>query len=216
MNWLASLCMQFAAWLMRHERGDWARAMCAEFQCVSTLDRPAWAFGCLVAAIKQRLVPMDTGNLRISRWVMLVETLGCFGYLTLGWYAITFGSFGLLRFDSETIEKVFFGYPGGPYLFWVMVVSTATGLVGPIGLFLGLRYVWQGRALANRILGWSMIGVTLGVNVIGTIAGYLVGPKDFQVMPGLTLLMALLPVAGILHLMYLARPAAPPRVLAIA
>jgi len=215
-NWFASLCMQFAAWLMRHERGNWARAMRAEFQYVSTPDRLSWAFGCVIAAIKQRLVPMDTGNFRISRGVMLVETLGCFGFLTLGWYAITFGSFGLLRFDNATIEKVFFGYPGGPFLFWVMVASIVVGLVGPIGLFLGLRYVLQGRALTNRAVGWSMIGATLGLNVVGTIAGYFVGPADFHVMPSLTLLMVVLPVAGVLHLMYLARPAAPPPMLATA
>jgi hypothetical protein len=122
----------------------------------------------------------------------------------------------LLRLDNGTIEKVFFGHPGGPYLFWVMAVSTVTGLMGPIGLFLGLRYVLQGRALTSRTFGWSMIGVTLAWNVIGTIAGYLVGPEDFQAMPALMLLMVLMPVACVLHLMHLARPAAPPQMLATA
>jgi hypothetical protein len=206
MNRVASLCIRFAAWLIRHERGDWARAMHTEFHYVGTSDRLSWAFGCVIAAIKQRLVPMDTGNLRISRWVMLIEALGCFGFLTLGWYEITLGSFGLLRLDSATIDKVFFGSPGGPYLFGVMVVSTFTGLAGPLGLYFGIRYVLQGRALGNRRLGWAVIGVTLAWNAIGTIAGYLVGPADFHVMPELTLLMVLLPVAGLLHLMYLARP----------
>jgi hypothetical protein len=193
---------------MRHERGNWARAMRSEFQYVSTPDRLSWAFGCVIAAIKQKLVPMDTGNFRISRGVMLVETLG--------WHAITFGSFGLLRVDSATIEKVFFGYPGGPFLFWVMVASIVVGLVGPIGLFLGLRYVLQGRASTNPAVGWSMIGVTLGLNVVGTIAGYFVGPADFHVMPSLTLLMVVLPVAGVLHLIYRARPIAPPAMFATA
>jgi hypothetical protein len=216
MNWLASHCIRFAAWLLRHERGDWARAMRSEFQYVSTAERLSWAFGCVIAALKQRWAPMVTGNFRISRWVMLVETLGCFGFLTLGWYAITLGSFGLLRLDDATIDKVFFSYPGGPYLFWVMVVSSVTGLVGPVGLFLGLRYVLQGRALANRTLGWTMIGVTVGSNIFGTLAGFFLGPKDVYVMPSLTLLMALLPVAGLVHLMYLARPVAPPALLAAA
>ena len=115
-----------------------------------------------------------------------------------------------MRLDSATIEKTFFGHPGGPFLFWVMVASTVTGLVAPMGLFLGLRYVVQGRALDNRVVGWSMIGVTLGLNVVGAIAGYIIGPEDFHVMPGLTLLMVVPPLAGVLHFMFLARPAVLP------
>ena len=59
-------------------------------------------------------------------------------------------------------------------------------------------------------------GITLGWNVVGTVAGYYFGPEDFQVMPALTLLMALLPVAGLVHLMYLARPSEPSAMLASA
>jgi hypothetical protein len=216
MNALASIYMRIAAWLMRGQRADWSRAMQSEFQHVSEDERLSWAFGCLIAAIRQRLVPMVTGDFRVSRLVMLIETLGCFGFLTMGWYAITFGGFGLIRMNGQLIDKIFFGYPGGPFLFWVMVVSTVTGLVGPIGLFLGLRYVLQARGLANRAFGWTMITITLGLNIVGTIAGYLVGPADFQLMPSLTLLMVVMPVAGILHLMYLARPAAPAQMLTTA
>jgi hypothetical protein len=48
--------------------------------------------------------------------------------LTLGWYAITFGSFGLVRLDGATIDKVFLNSPGGPYLFWVMAVVLSPGV----------------------------------------------------------------------------------------
>ena len=214
MNALASVCLQFASWLLRKEHSEWARAMHSEFQHVSERERVSWAFGCVIAAIKQRWAPMQTGDFRISRWVMLVETMGCFGFLTLGWYEITFGGSGLVRLNGELIEKVFFSYPGGPFIFWMMVTCVVVGLLGPIGLFLGLRYVLQGRALANRRFGWTLIAATLGVNVFGTIAGYFAGPEDFHVQPGLTLLMAVMPAAGIWHLMHLARPVAPPQILA--
>jgi hypothetical protein len=45
--------------------------------------------------------------------------------------------------------------------------------------------------------------------VLGTIAGFLVGPEDFKASFEATLLFVILPVAGIAHLMYLAKPATP-------
>lgn len=108
--------MTFAAWLMRHERGGWARAMRSEFQYVDTPDRLSWALGCVVAAIKQRWVPMDTGNLRISRWVMLVETLGCFGPLALGWYLLVFDQPGIIHYSLADIQRWYLPLPGGAFM----------------------------------------------------------------------------------------------------
>lgn len=216
MNALASFCLQFASWLLRKEHSEWARAMHSEFQHVTERDRVSWAFGCAIAAIKQRWAPMTTGDFRVSRLVMLVETLGCFGFLTLAWYVITLGDGGLAQMNGEIIEKSFFSYPGGPYIFWLMVASAVGWLLGPIGLFLGLRYVLQGRALANATLGWTLVAATVGLHVLSALAGYFYGPADFRPQPGLLLVIAVMPVAGILHLMYLARPVAPTPMLTMA
>lgn len=206
MNALASLCMRFAAWLLRNERAEWARAMHSEFQHVDEHERLRWSLGCVIAAIKQRWAPMKTGDLRISRWVMLIETLGCFGYLTLGWYVVTLGDAGLAHMSGKFIQKNFLDFSGGPYIFWLMVASAVVGLSGPIGLFLGLRYVLQGRALANAALGWTLVAALVGLQVFGALAGYFYAPADFRPPPSLMVFAAVLPVAGILHLMYLARP----------
>jgi hypothetical protein len=216
MKALAGILMRAAVRLSGTDGDEWARAMRAEFQHVSERDRLPWAFGCVIAAIRQRWTAMTTGDLRVSRLVMLVETLGCFGFLSLGWYVITLGPAGLAHLNGELIEKAFFGYAGGPYIFWMMAASAIVWLVGPIGLILGLRYAMQGRALSNRTFGWSLIGATIALSVLGTIAGAFVGPADFHVEPGLILLMTVMPVAGILHLMYLAQPAATPRMPAAA
>lgn len=207
MNMLASIFLGFASWLLRNERAEWARAMQSEFQHVSERERLAWALGCLIAAIRQRWAPMNAGDFRVSRLVMLVETLGCFGFLTLAWYVVTLGDGGLARMNGEIIAKNFFSYPGGPYVFWLMVASAIVWLLGPIGLILGLRYVLQGRALANTTLGWTLVAAMVGLQVFGALAGYFYGPDDFRPQPGLLLVMAVMPVAGILHLMYLGRPA---------
>ena len=77
------------------------------------------------------------------------------------------------------------------------------------------RCSWlQARALTNWTFGWILVGATLALSVFGTVAGYFVGPTDFHVMPGLILLMTVMPVVGILHLMYLSRPAVSPPLLA--
>lgn len=216
MNWLASLCMQFAAWLLRHERGNWAHAMRSEFQYVNTSDRLSWAYGCVIAAIKQRLVPMDTGNLRISRWVMLVETLGCFGPLVLGWYLLVFDQPGIIHWSVADVERWLLPQPGGAFLVSMLYAGAVVGLIGPIGVFLGLRYVLFGRALDNKVLGAVLIATPIALTIGGWIAGTIYGPPDFRPMFDVTFVFTCLPVAVFAHLMYLARPAAPPAMLAMA
>lgn len=82
---------------------------------------------------------------------MAVETLGCFGFLTLGWFEITFGASGLV--------------------------------------------VAFGRALANRRLGYTLVGAVLVYSLAG-VAGWVLGPSDFRPGPGFSVLFFLLPLAG--------------------
>jgi len=215
MNWFASVCMTFAAWLMRHERGDWARAMRSEFQYVNTADRLSWALGCVVAAVKQRWVPMDTGTLRISRWVMLVETLGCFGPPVLGWYLLVFDQPGIIHYSFADIQRWYLPQPGGAFIIWMMYATAVVELIGPIGIFLGLRYALFGRALDNKTLGAVLIVAPIALTIGGWIGGTIYGLPEFRPAFGLLLLYTL-PIAGFAHLMYLARPAAPPQLLATA
>jgi hypothetical protein len=216
MNWFASACMTFAAWLMRHERGDWARAMRSEYQYVKTPDRLSWAFGCVVAAIKQRWVPMDTGNLRISRWVMLVETLGCFGPPVLGWYLLVFDQPGIIRYSLADFQRWFLPQPGGAFIIWMLYGTAIVGLIGPIGIFQGLRYVLFGRALDNKVLGAVLIGAPIALTIGGWIGGMIYGLPEFSPAFGVGFVFTCLPVAVFAHLMYLARPTAPPAMLATA
>ncbi len=204
-RWLLRLALR----LMPPDRREWAEAMRAEFAYLPPRGALRWSLGCLIAALKLRLSPMNTGDFRISRWVMLIETLGCFGFLTLAWFEITFGASGLVRHDWEIVTKSYITYPGGPYIFAMIVLGAFVGLVGPIGLFLGLRFVVLGRALANRPLGQALI-VALLLYALAGAMGWFLGPPGFSPGgPGFTVLFVLLPLAGIVHLLYLARPAVP-------
>jgi hypothetical protein len=201
-RWLFALARR----LMPPERRVWSEAMHAESAYLPDRDAARWALGCLFTATRERFLPMNTKDLRISRWVMLVEALGCFGPMTLGWYEITLGDSGLLRHTAAIVSKYYLPIPGGAYLFSMIVLGTIVGVVGPIGLYLGLRYVASGRGLGNRAFGCALIAAPL-VYELGGVLGLLFGPPDFHPDPAMAVLFVLLPIAGIAHLMMLERPA---------
>jgi hypothetical protein len=202
-HWLENALLDAARWLLPATRRDWADAMHAEAHYVSPDKRLRWALGCVWTAIKLRFNPMNTGDYRVSRGVMLVEAVGAFGPLTLAWFEITFGASGIVRLTSEVIGEYFLTYPGGSYILVMMFVNGVIGLLGPIGLFLGLRYVITGRGIESRPLGWTLAAASVVVNLVGTIAASFWGPSDFHVPLTFTFLFALLPAAVFLHLMWL-------------
>lgn len=208
---LESILLAAARRCMPAHRRAWAEAMRAESAYLPSHARLRWAFGCLVGAIKARFVPMDTGNLRINRWVLLVEVLGCFGPATLAWWIFTFGPGGLIHVDGAMIEKVFFDVPGGTYFFFVGWVGFGlSGLAAVIGLILGLRYVARGHGLPNRVLGYTLMAVPALQSIAGAFSSHWSSQGEPAVRAGLFVLLTLLPIAGIAHLLYLSRPALPP------
>lgn len=205
-----SVCMRLAQRLLRDRHPEWGRAMCAELSYLTNeRERFRWAFGCLIAALKQRIVPMDTGTFRISRWVMLIETLGCFGPLTIGWLDLTFGASGIIHHTPEIIERFYLSAPAGGFIVSMLFAAAVASVLGPVGLFLGLRYVLVGRGIRNHTVGKALIAIPIALALFAALAGFLAGPGDFQVRFEATLLLVILPTLGIAHLMYLAEPTGP-------
>jgi hypothetical protein len=209
-SWLVRALSGAALRAMPVERRVWAQAMCAEADHVCDDERLSWAFGCLWAAIKLRFDPMNTGDYRVSRWVMLVETIGGFGPLCLGWYLLVFVAPAVIRFNGASVENFVTAVPGGGYIVAMTIVASVVGLLGPIGMLLGLRYVFTGRALQNRGFGWTLIVVAVAAHVFGLIAGVIAGPPDFEFNSFTfwfyTVMLTAVPVAVIWHLMALGRP----------
>lgn len=203
---LTDALLGIARRLLPPERRAWGDAMSAEADHIPGDNRLLWAFGCIWAAMKLRFDPMNTGDYRVSRGVMLVEALGAFGPLTLAWFVIVFGPFGVARLSGEIIDKYFRSSPGGDYILVMMFVNSVVGVLGPIGLFLGLRYVLTGRGIESRALGWTLAAAPVLANLVGTIASKFWGPADFHVGLAFTFLFAWLPALVILHLMWLVRP----------
>jgi hypothetical protein len=129
---------------------------------------------------------------------------------------LTVGPSGVLRHTPEIITKFYLPYPGGAFIVVMLFAGAMVSILGPIGVFLGLRYVWSGRGLENRALGMVLMLIPIALSVSGSIAGFLVGPPNFGVSFDNALLFVVLPVLGIAHLLYLARrdgmPAAVARV----
>jgi len=205
MNALTSALLALAGRIMPPGQREWHRAMQAESAYLTAPAALAWSIGALITAIRQRFMPMNTGDFHVSRWVMLVEIVGAFGLLTLAWLEISFGASGVIHHTPAIIGKYYLPTPGGTYIIVMLLISAISGLIGPIGLLLGLRYAWLGRAPRNRALMISMIAVLLLQSVVGTIAGFLVGPPGFRPSIGLTVLFVLMPVGVLWHLMHLGR-----------
>lgn len=204
-SWSVSMLLGLASRLMPPERREWAEAMKAEMHYLPTGSAFSWAAGCFIAALKQRFTRMHTGNLRITRWVFLVEMLGCFGPATLAWWEFSFGPSGAAYFGNKMFSTTFRDFPlEYQYSLGLHAGHAITGMVAPIGLFLGLRFLMRNRAIVNRVFGYALIAAL----ALQTIAG-LIGVLGFGVtplLPGLFLLLIVLPVAGIAHLMYLGKP----------
>jgi len=209
MNLLASIYMRLATGLLRTQHADWAHAMRAELEHVDESERASWAFGCLIAAIKQRIVSMQNGTLRVSRSVLFLELIVCFLPLTLVWLDVAFGSFGVWHLNSNIIERYFLDTPLNTSILGMMIGGAIVGVIGPIGLFLTLRAVSTGVGLRNRSLGISMIAAVAAYAAASVILRMVAGPGAYAATASFVLLLIVLPAVGIAHLMYLATPTGP-------
>ena len=160
----------------------WSSAMHNEVHHISDSRAAlAWAFGCVLASYTERIRTMISGNPKISRWVLVLEMLGCFTPLSLAWLAM------LANLNRMQ------GAAG-------ILALTAT-LAGPVGLIVAFKVVVLNRPLLTRLVAAGLCAlaawVVLAYSLILLAEGQSLGQwRDF-------VLMALLPALGIAHLLYL-------------
>lgn len=189
---LARRLTAHASHLLRKKRADWADAIRNELAYVPS-GWPAlrWSIGCLFASYIERATIMQIGTLkttRLSRVALTLEMLLCFVQPTGG---------GLLGLFSNAL---FGGQP--PFGASVAVLLLTTSFVGPLGLFLGFNFiVLEQRSLSKRmtfvlcaLAAWTFVGNTLFVLSVASPASQL---RAF-------VLLALFPLLGAAHLVYLA------------
>lgn len=181
-----------AGGVLPHRRADWAQAMRSELEYVPQgFAALRWSIGCLFASYLQRAEIMVIGSLRttrISRVVLTLEMLLCFLMPTAA----------LL---GQLITSVLSGF-SPPWSTPLSVLLLTTSVVGPLGLFLSFEYIVLEQHQLNKgitlvfcaLAAWTFVGNTFFVLSVAS--------------PGYELrgifLLALLPVVGAAHLVYMA------------
>ena len=212
---LANVLMRRLDRLLPPSRREWGQAMRAELDHLpSDRDALAWAIGCLVAGSKERINVMLTGNLRISRWILVPEMLLCFVPLTFAWLDAVGAGSGIMRLGGHVIDKRFLHGPGGTLVLVALAAAAVLGALGPLSLGAAFRWIVAGRPPASR---WFRAALVAGPAIYGalTLATRLAtgGPgalafdavDSFDFWSGI-LLLSVLPSLGAAHLLRLAYP----------
>ena len=193
---LEHIMLRHSLRVLPSSREEWGRAMLAEARHIEgRSQRVMWAAGCLIAAYKERSAHMCEVN--VSRGVLAMEWIFCFGFLSLWGIVEILDIPGLASGNLEQLAAYL--SQRGPAAAVAGGLELLVSMLGPIGLLLALRYISSGRGLRNRTFATAAISTLLlsGALVMGLHAwqGSTVG-FDWR---GLTLL-ALLPAFGYWHL----------------
>lgn len=195
--------------LLPTSRLAWAKSMQAELDHLQD-DRVAlaWAIGCIVAGSRERINSMLSGNLKVSRWILVPEMLLCFVPLTLGWLDAIGGSSGVMRLNGDVIHKQFLQTPDGAFALAALIAAAVLGALGPLGLATAFRMVTSGRPPNSRwfrtvlVTGPAVYGVLILVIRLATAGPGALGfdtADSFDFWSGILLLSAL-PSLGAAHL----------------
>ena len=153
-------------------------------------------------------------NLTISRWILVPEMLLCFLPLTFGWLDALVGGSGIIRLNSEVIEKYFLHTPGGVFALVTMITGAAIGVLGPLGLASAFRLVATGRpprgpwfrtALVTGPTLYGVLTLASRLAIGGKIALSFAALDSFDFWSGI-LLLSVLPALGAAHMLHLAQP----------
>jgi hypothetical protein len=181
---------------MPEEQTEWAAAMRAEMLSLEgDYVAAAWAFGCLAVAIRTRINTMTVGDLRVSKWVLVLEIACCFLPLTLFWLLLL-----LDGFDPAVVTQ-FVVAPDDSIVLVYLLSIAVLGACGLIGLFVAFQYIAMGRSVRHYPLGVLIVGLTL-LGIVNRGSNLVLGGPGIWFLG--VLLYVILPVVGAAHLRYLA------------
>lgn len=189
---MAILLVSHAAKVLPPKREEWARAMVNEIDFL-TEDRIAlkWAIGCVYTSYWERVADMSVGTLRVSRAVLTVEMLMCFGIPCMVFFGMLFHIGNFIPFNRD--------------LFSVFLFTAS--LIGPVGLNFAFRFI----ALKRNVLGKSVVAVlcvlaTWTLMVHGIAIWIAAELPNTSTEWSAVFLLAVLPALGVAHLIYNSNP----------
>ena len=145
----------------------------------------SWAFGCLFACYIERMTVMKTGDFHVSRLVLTIEMLICF-------VPITWLGMAVIYVTMAGVMPVTIG-----------LLNLSATVVGPVGLIIAFRMIVLQSTSQNK----AVLGI-LFIPAVWTVLAFALLIKGGNGPPiewwRELVLLALLPAAGIAHLIYLA------------
>lgn len=183
----AHLLLATAGFIASRNRIQWLRAMSAEAEYVPDRSVLKWASGCVLATAKMRFMDMVTLKRDVSRPVLTLEVLICFGSLVFA--GVQF-AWILIRAPSLSSRL----NPG-----MLIIAGILLGVAGGFGIVHGLRQIMQGKSMPAS----SAVLIVIAAAVFA--AAMWVADSSVWSSRELVLL-SVLPAIGALHLRYLARP----------
>lgn len=184
----AERLMMLASSILPDARRDWGEAMRAElYYAKSDAAALSWACGCVLAGMKERVHTMMISNGRISRWVLSVEWLACFGPLTFLWCFAVANAFG----HEAPI---------------VVLVAAAIATIGPLALATSMLATFNGarRGLRPVAQGLAVLfAIAAVLRLADALADGGLHLQWFESNGSVFVLLALLPLAGSLHLVHI-------------
>lgn len=149
---IAEKTVDHAMRILPPSRREWGQSMRAELDHVASKHLIAWAFGCALTSYTERLKAMNHSSLLVSKWVVGLEALLCFGPLSLLWFA------------AVARLNLFFGEP------WILF-DTAIITIAPLSLILAFRFVLFDRHPSRPLMRTLSI-TSLAIGVIMIIGKY--------------------------------------------
>ena len=188
---IAIVLLDVASGILPASRLEWLRDMRSELDYAQS-DALAleWAIGCLLVSLRERARAMLNSTGRISRPVLVLEWLMCFGPLTLLWAV----ALSLIVRLGATVE---------------IVVPTLFGTLGPIGLCITL-YATFSKSRGPRWLPLALVAASVALVALqlGNAVAFGRHTQWFESDLQVFILLSLLPLVGALHLMQLSGRAA--------
>jgi len=161
-------------------RAPWARAMQSEMAYLSDRAALRWALGCCVAAATLRINSMMTGDLKISRFILVPEMLLCFAPLCLLWCDAARAISSIAQANSPFFLQTLLDTTGGRVVLLQLITGVVVGLLGPLGLIASLWPILSRRPLKYRYLGAACVTGSVILGLVYFASAFFMEPGAWQ------------------------------------
>ena len=145
---------------------------------------------------------MMTGDLKISRFILVPEVLLCFAPLCLLWLDAARTISGLTQLSHPYIHQNLLDTADGAMILLRLGIGIVVGLLGPLGLIAALWPILSRRPLKNRFVGAACIAGSVILGFVYFASATFLEPGVWQNPDYWRLLVLLaLPVPAAIHLM---------------